>query len=500
MASLLDMQHIVKRYPGVIALDDVNLELDRGEVLCLVGENGAGKSTLVNILAGALRKDGGEIRVDGSTAEIQSPFESQALGIGVIFQDFKLVPELSVAENVALGNEPTIGFLPFIDRQKVREVAVTALEQLGEEIDPAAPVSRLSVGERQMVEIARALSRKVRILAMDEPTASLSDHEIASLYKVVRRLRAEGVGIIYISHRLNEVYDLGDRVTVLRDGKVVQSGPVSGLDRPQLIRCMVGREIENEYPKAELERGISVLQVENLSTAGVQNLSFELFRSEVLGFAGLVGAGRSEMAHALFGGTPRLAGRIWLAGREIAPRSPYEAIRDGLGLLTEDRNRLGLILEMCVRENISLSSLEDLCSGPFVRRAKEKAIAQRHVKELQIRPARPEMKAEHLSGGNRQKVVIARWLNTRARVLIFDEPTAGIDVGARYEIYQMINRLAASGVGVILISSDLPELLGMCDRIAVMCQGRLTGMLERAEATQERIMTLATSAQGSRIQ
>jgi ribose transport system ATP-binding protein len=491
---LLEMEHIVKRYPGVTALDDVHITLNGGEVLCLVGENGAGKSTLVNILAGALEKDGGSLAISGLSVDVRSPLEAQQLGIGVIFQDFKLVPQLSAAENIALGNEPTLGRTPFIDRRRVRTRAREALAQMGESIDASAQVSALSVGERQMVEIAKAISRKVRILAMDEPTASLSEHEIARLFAIIRRLRAEGVGIIYISHRLNEIFDIGDRITVLRDGRVVTSCLMNETDRPQLIRWMVGREIEEEYPKAAYERGAAILHVEHLSAPGVCDVSFELFEGEILGFAGLGGAGRTQLAEVLFGAVPRTSGRVRLDGKEISPRSPHEAILHGVGLLTEDRNRSGLILQMCVRENISLSSLENFVAGPFISLKKERALAQQYIEELQIRPPLADSPVEHLSGGNRQKVVIARWLNTKARLLMFDEPTAGIDVGARHEIYQMIHRLAGSGVGVILISSDLPELLGMCDRIAVMCRGRLTGVLPRVEATQERVMTLATTA------
>jgi ribose transport system ATP-binding protein len=491
--ALLKMLHIVKRYPGVTALDDVSLDLNGGEVLCLVGENGAGKSTLVNILAGALRNDAGAIHIGGVRADIRSPLEAQQLGVAVIFQDFKLVPGLSVAENIVLGSEPTVRFLPFINRRKVLQRARDALAQVGEGIDPSAPVSMLSVGERQMVEIARAISKKARLLAMDEPTASLSDHEIARLFKVIRRLRAEGVGIIYVSHRLKEVFEIGDRITVLRDGKVVQNCGRAGVDRAQLIRWMVGREIDQEYPKADLARGDAILRVEHLYAPGLQDVSFELFRGEILGFAGLVGAGRTQLARALFGAVPGSSGRVLFEGRPVAPRSPHHAIREGIGLLTEDRNRLGLVLQMSVRENISLSSLSEMKTGPFINLGAERALATRYVGELQVRPPYVDAPVEILSGGNRQKVVIARWLNTRARLLIFDEPTAGIDVGARYEIYRMINRLAASGVGVMLISSDLPELLGICDRIAIMCQGRITGVLARSEANQEKLMTLATT-------
>jgi len=428
-------------------------------------------------------------------AELRSPLEAQKRGVGVIFQDFKLVPELTVAENILLGNEPRSRFAPFLDRRRMLSEARQALNRLGKSIDPSAPVSALGIGDRQMVEIAKAITRDVRILAMDEPTASLTETEIAGLFGVIRHLRAGGTGVIYISHRLNEIFEIGDRITVLRDGRAVHTCPVAGLDRAMLIRYMVGREIEEEYPKAELERGPVLLRVEGLSAPGVEGASFELCRGEILGFAGLVGAGRTQLALALFGASARTSGRVLLEGREVFPRSPHEAIREGIGLLTEDRNRYGLVLQMRVRENISLANLDEIAGGLFLSTGREKALARHYVDELQIRPAAVEAPVETLSGGNRQKVVIARWLNTKARLLIFDEPTAGIDVGARHEIYLMINRLAASGVGIMLISSDLPELLGVCDRIAVMNRGRIAGVLSRGEATQERVMTLATASE-----
>jgi ribose transport system ATP-binding protein len=492
MEPLLTMRGIVKRYPGVLALDHVDFTLLPGEVHCLVGENGAGKSTLMKVLAGALRKDEGEIRIEGHEVEILSPLEAQKLGIGIIYQDFKLVPGLSVAENIMLGNEPTVGPTPFLDRHAMKEAAMASLAQLGESIDTAALISDLSVAKKQMVEIAKALSRRVRMLAMDEPTAPLTDHETAILFNVIRRLKAEGVGIIYISHRLEEVFAIGDRVTVLRDGKAVNSAPLKDVDRRTLIRWMVGRDLENEYPKAQLQRGEALLQLEHINGGRLRDIGLTLYRGEVLGLAGLVGAGRTELARVLFGADPKTGGRIVLEGREVAPRTPHDAIACGIGLLTEDRNQYGLVMQMNIRENISLSNLRDVMSGPFVDRSKERAVARRFADDLRIKTPDLEASVDTLSGGNRQKVILARWLNTRAKVLIFDEPTAGIDVGVKYEIYLLINRLAQDGIGVVVISSDLPELLGICDRIAVMCEGAVTGVLERHEATQEKVMELAT--------
>jgi ribose transport system ATP-binding protein len=486
------MHNIRKEYPGVLALDNVSFELRAGEVHCLVGENGAGKSTLMKILSGALRKDGGAIHVDGKEVQIFSPQDSQRLGIGMIYQDFKLVPELSVAENIFLGREPTKGNSPFVDFKTMRERAIAVLASFGESLDVTHPVRSLSVAKRQIVEIAKALSQKVRILAMDEPSASLTEHELKNLFAVIRRLKAEGVGIIYISHRLDEIFDIGDRVTVLRDGKCITTCAITETERRTLIRWMVGRELEQEYPKIQLERGEKILRVEHVSGGMVNDVSLSLHRGEILGIAGLVGAGRTELARLIFGAEPRQSGKIFLEGKEINPLSPRDAIDLGIGLLTEDRNRYGLIMQMCVRENITLSNLRELLNGPFIRKATERSMAMNVSAEMMIKTPSIEQEVEHLSGGNRQKVVLARWLCTKSKVLIFDEPTAGVDVGAKHEIYHLMNKLTKDGIGVLVISSDLPELLGMCDRIAVMCEGKLTGILSRQDATQEKIMLLAT--------
>jgi ribose transport system ATP-binding protein len=402
------------------------------------------------------------------------------------------VPELSVAENIFLGNEPAQGRLPLIDFAVMHGRSKEVLSMLGESIPTDAPVRSLSIAQRQIVEIAKALSKKVRILALDEPTAPLTDHEMKNLFKVIRRLKEDGVGIIYISHRLEEIFEIGDRITVLRDGAFVHSCPVGEADKRSLVRWMVGRELEQEYPKAALERGAELLRIEHLNAGMLKDISLTLYQGEILGLAGLVGAGRSELARVLFGADPRESGRVTLRGKEIAPRSPREAIDAGIGLLTEDRNAYGLVMQMSVRENITLSNLREVASGPFVSRAAESAVAERFTGELRIKTPGIEQLVEHLSGGNRQKVVLARWLFTKSSLLIFDEPTAGIDVGVKFEIYQLINRLAQEGVGVIVISSDLPELLGVSDRVAVMCEGRLTGILSRADATQERVMLLAS--------
>ena len=492
MSPLLQMQNIRKQYPGVLALSDVNFELHAGEVHCLVGENGAGKSTLMKVLSGAIRKDSGTVLIDGKEIEFHSPADSQRAGIGMIYQEFKLVPELTVAENILLGNEPTKGKSPFVDYKKMNEIARVSLAQLGEEIPTTAVVSSLSVAQRQIVEIAKAISKKVRILAMDEPSAALTENELKNLFAVINKLKQDGVGIIYISHRLEEIFDVGDRLTVLRDGKFIHSCNVSESDRRSLVKWMVGRELEQEYPKIELQRGEEILRVENISSELLKNVNLTVHRGEILGLAGLVGAGRSELARIIFGADQKESGSIHLEGKEIHPNSPREAIDLGIGLLTEDRNKYGLIMQMNVRENISLSNLDDVVKGLFINRSKDNSVADKFTNDLRIKTPSIEQEVENLSGGNRQKVVLARWLFTKSKLLIFDEPTVGIDVGVKYEIYNLINQLAKDGIGVIVISSDLPELLGISDRIAVMCEGKLRGILSRNEATQEKVMTLAT--------
>ena len=451
MPTLLEMHDIRKQYPGVLALDNVSFELQAGEVHCLLGENGAGKSTLMKILSGAISMDSGRIVVEGNQVDLHSPAGAQRLGIGIIHQEFKLVPELSVAENIVLGNEPMRRGLPIIDFGAMHGVARTALAQLGEEIDPGVSIRSLPLAHRQLVEIAKALSRKVRILAMDEPSAALTENDLRNLFKVIRRLKADGVGIIYISHRLEEIFEIGDRVTILRDGKWIHTCPIQEIDRPRLIRFMVGRDLENEFPRVELHPGKEVLRIEHLHAGMLKDVNLTLRQGEILGLAGLVGAGRSELARVVFGAYPLESGEIVLEGKAIHPRSPREAIDLGIGLLTEDRNKYGLIMQMNVRENISLSNLSEVLSGLFVSRKKEGAVARRYSEDLRIKTPSIEQAVDALSGGNRQKVVLARWLFTRSKVLIFDEPTVGIDVGVKFEIYNLINSLAEKSIGVLVI-------------------------------------------------
>lgn len=484
------MRDIVKKYPGVTALDKVSIDLSPGEVHCLVGENGAGKSTLMKVLSGAVKKDSGEILINGSSAEYSSPAESQKLGISIIYQDFKLVPELSAASNIFLGREIKDSF--FLNEREMRIKAEEVLGQLGEEIDVNQPVHRLSTAGRQMVEIAKAIAGSVKILAMDEPTAPLTNKEIKNLFRIINRLKENGVGIIYISHRLEEIFEIGDRVTVLRDGKFIHSAAMKEVDKNYLIKLMVGRELADEYPVSKAVRGDEILRVENLSSGKISNVSFSLQRGEILGLAGLVGSGRSELVRAVFGADKKTGGRIFIRNREVEIRTPGDAIKNGLGLLTEDRNLLGLFMDLSIRENISVSSLDKMKRTLFIDRQKEISETQREFDQLKIKAPSIETGVEALSGGNRQKVVLARWLETNSDILIFDEPTSGIDVGVKYEIYNLINTLAEQGKGIIVISSELPELMGISDRIMVMCEGRITGILSKEEVTQEKILDLAT--------
>ncbi len=503
VSNLLDLRRLSKRYPGVVALDEVNFDLCAGEVHCLVGENGAGKSTLIKVMAGAEKPDGGEIWVNGAQRHFANPAEAIAAGIGVIYQDFKLVPALSVAENILLGHQPRRwnDKSPFIDWKKLRAEAGTLLAQIGVDLPLQQPVSRLSVAQRQMVEIAKALHHRARIIAMDEPSATLTDKELAHLFELIRRLTADSVGIIYISHRLEEIFEIGNRLTVLRDGKWVTTTAVASTNRQQLVRWMVGRDLGEEKKEKPEENNCSaqeVLRVESLGRNGVSAVSFNVHAGEIFGFAGLVGSGRTEVARMIFGADRKQTGRIFLDGREINPRSPAEAIALGIGLLTEDRNQQGLIMGLSVQENIVLSSYDKLRAGWRINWRKVKTTAQEHVERLRIRTPSLAQRVANLSGGNRQKVVLARWLATNCRVLIFDEPTWGIDVGVKREIYDLIRKLAGEGRAIIVISSDLPEVMALADRIGVMWEGRLAGILSRQEATQEKIMHLATGHQAGR--
>jgi ribose transport system ATP-binding protein len=485
---LLLMTDIEKSFPGVRAIKHGRLEVRAGEVHALMGENGAGKSTLIKILSGAHRPDAGAIAIDGAPVTIKNPLDSQALGVAVIYQEFNLVPTLSARENIFLGQEQgRAGLLSVAEELKqTREL----FAQLETNINPATLCRDLSVAQQQIVEIAKALARKARILVMDEPTAALSQNEVEKLFAIIDDLRKQGMGIVYVSHRLDEIFRLCDCVTVMRDGEYVATEPVPELSRQRIIELMVGRKLENEFPKREPNIGPARLEARDLRRgSAVRGVSFDLKRGEILGLTGLVGSGRTEVARLLFGADRRDAGEIRLDGRVLNLRSPINAIRERICLLTEDRKAQGLVLGLSVRENFGLPNLDRFSRWGFVRRGEEKRAFGQYVSSLHIKVSNPEQLARNLSGGNQQKVVLAKWLQSNADIIIIDEPTRGIDVGAKYEIYVLMNELVAQGKSILMISSELPEVLGMSDRILVMHEGRIAGEIDDvAHATQEQIL------------
>jgi ribose transport system ATP-binding protein len=487
----LRMINIRKAFPGVVALDGVDLEVRRGEVHVLLGENGAGKSTLMKILSGAYVKDAGEIWIDGVRVDITGPRHARQLGVGVIYQELTLVPTLSAAENILLGREPRTR-LGLVDRRVQRMRAQKILDDAGATFDARTLVSSLSLAERQMVEIARALSLDARILVMDEPTSALSERETHALFVSIRRLTTRGVAVVYISHRLAEIFEIGQRVTVLRDGRRVATHDVATADRRELVRLMADRDVDDQIPQRSIAPGDEMLRVERLRRHGVlHDVSFTVRSREIVCLAGLMGSGRTQVARAVFGADPTDAGEIHVRGIRRTIRSPRDAIRARIGLVPEDRKGQGLVLGLSVRKNITLPVLRLLSRLGVVRVAAERELGARFVRDLRVKVASADHAVIDLSGGNQQKVVLAKWLASRVDVLILDEPTRGIDVAAKQEVYQLINRLAAEGVGILLISSELPEVIGLADRIVVMREGHAVAELERGEATAERVMSYA---------
>ncbi len=496
MADLLvQMSDISKSFPGVHALDGARFELRPGEIHALVGENGAGKSTLMKILAGIYRRDAGTIRVKGNEVEINSPGAAQALGISIIHQELDLMGHLTVAQNIFIGREPRRGVRFWLDERALNTRAEELFAELHIRLDPRARVSGLAVAQQQMVEIAKALSFNSDVLIMDEPTAALTETEIDELFRIIRHLKERGTGIVHISHRLEELKQISDRVTVMRDGRYIDTVDTAEATIQQIIGMMVGRTIFEEAPELpEQPNPEVVLEVRNLNRGRViRDVSFQLHRGEILGIAGLVGAGRTEVMRAVFGADPRDSGEVLIHGRPVEIHAPADAVRNGVGYLSEDRKRYGLALPMDVEANVVLASLGKF-TGRFgrIQFDRTRQVALEHVESLAIRTPGIGQRAKNLSGGNQQKLVIAKWLTADTEVLIFDEPTRGIDVGAKSEIYKLLNELVRQGKAVIMISSELPEILRMSHRILVMCEGRITGELSAQEATQERIMTLAT--------
>lgn len=490
---ILELKNITKTCPGVLALNDVSFALREGEVHALVGENGAGKSTLIKTCIGAVKPDRGEIIVSGKSYSAMNPQLSDACGIAVIYQEFNLVGELSVAENIFLGNEIRKGIV--VDKKAMAREAAGIFEELHIDINPNALIKTLSVGYQQMVEIAKAISRNTKILVMDEPSAVLTNAEVATLYEMVRKLKARGVAIVYISHRLEEIFELADRVSVMRDGNMITTRDVSDIDVNELIRLMVGRELTETFPpRPETATDETILEVRNLSGNGVRDISFTLRRGEILGFGGLIGAGRTELMELIFGVKRPSGGTILFQGKEIVSKTPGDAIKRGIALVPEDRKRQGAHLEMQIDENISIAILKNISRTSVVNRRKVNSISQHYAESLRIKTPSLKQKIKNLSGGNQQKVILGKWLATSPELIIFDEPTRGIDVGAKYEIYKLMNKLIEDGKTIIMISSEMGELIGMSDRIIALAEGRLTGEILRPDFSQELIMNYASQA------
>jgi inositol transport system ATP-binding protein len=490
---VLEMKNISKAFPGVQALDKVNLKVRKGTVHVLVGENGAGKSTLMKILSGEHQIDEGEIFFKGMKLGHQNIQTMLKLGISMIHQELSPVLDLTIAENIFLGREPTYQVKTFVNFKELYEQTQELLTKLGLKFNPRSKMRDLSVAGMQLVEITKAISRGASLIIMDEPTSAITDTEVAMLFHQIRELKVKGVAIIYITHKLDEIFQIADDVTVIRDGKWIDSNHASYYDKNKLITQMVGRTISNIFPKETAEIGDTVLEVENITIKGVfKDISFKVKKGEILGLAGLVGAGRSEVARAIFGLDPLDSGEIFMAGKPIKVRTPIDAIDKGIAMLSEDRKEVGLILCRSVRENISLGNLKMFAPGLFINAKQEAEAADKMIEMLQIKVPSMNTQVNFLSGGNQQKVVLSKWLLGKLKILILDEPTRGIDVGSKSEIHKLMSDLAKQGLAVIMISSELPEILGMSDRILVMQEGRLRGEFTREEASQEKIMTLAT--------
>jgi ABC-type sugar transport system ATPase subunit len=488
--SFISFKNITKRFPGVLALDDVSFEIERGSCHALIGENGAGKSTLGKILAGVYQPDGGQVLLDGKPIHAPTPLAARKLGIAMVHQELAFCPNLTVAENLCLGDLPN--HAGWLDRRRMREQARGMLRQIETEFDVDLPISRLSTGQEQLVQIAAALGTDAQVIVMDEPTSSLSVKESEHLFHLMAKLKQRGITVIYVSHRLEEIFRLCDAVTVLRDGRHVASEPITATNPDRIIHQMVGREVK-QYTSSHLQKepGEELLRVENLASPGkFSEVNFKLRAGEILGFAGLVGAGRSEIAAAIFGLDPLATGNVFVRGKPLPLANVTSALRAGIGLLPEDRKRLGLVLSMNCRENTSLAVLRRLSMGGFVRRGQERSLVQRYIDLLRVKTPDMDAPISGLSGGNQQKIALAKWLARECAILIVDEPTRGVDVGAKAEIHHLLDELACRGLGLIVISSELPEVMNLSRRILVMRQGRMAGELPRADFSQPALLRL----------
>lgn len=493
-SPLVEMTNINKTFSGNQVLTNVDMKIDRAEIHALMGENGAGKSTLIKILTGIHPKDSGIIKVDGKEVTFTNPKEAEKKGIVVIHQELNIIPYLTVTENMFLGKEITYCKTGILNKKAMKKQTMQNLKRLGvTDIDSDEIAGNLSVGKQQMVEIARALSTNAELIVMDEPTAALTEREIESLFKVVNSLREQGVSIIYISHRMEEIFELCDRITILRDGQYIGTKKISDTSFEAIVKMMVGRELGEQFPKRDHPKGNIIFEVSELKRTGYfRNVSFTVKKGEILGVAGLMGAGRSEVMETIFGYRKRDKGSVKINGSEVAIKHPQDAVKAGIGFITEDRKTKGLVLDASIRENIALTKLKAVSNGGVISGSKEKATVHELIERLQVRTTGREQEVKSLSGGNQQKVVIAKWLGIQPKVLILDEPTRGVDVGAKKEIYMIINELTKSGVAIIMISSELPEVLGISDRIMVMHEGKITAFLNSKDADQEKVMTAAT--------
>lgn len=490
---IVKMEHISKTFPGVKALDDVSFSLNSGQVMALLGENGAGKSTLMKILSGVYTRDEGTMEVLGHTIQDQlTPKKAQELGVAIIHQELNMCGHLTVAENIFLGREKT--HMGILSQDQMNKEAKRILDDLKIDINPNTIISDLPVSKQQMVEIAKALSTNAKVLIMDEPTSALTSKEIEELFRIIRQLKEQGKGIAYISHRLEELSHIVDTVTIMRDGRLILVSEFNDISMPEIIQNMVGREIKEKFPRVECDRGEKLLEIKNLNAGrAVRDISFEVYAGEIVGMAGLMGAGRTETTRAIFGADPKQSGEIILKGKSLKINNPYDAIRQGLVLAPEDRKKDGLCTKLSIRENIALPNLDIVCDKlGVVNRKTENRIVNEAVQNFSIKLSTAEADAGSLSGGNQQKVVVSKWLARNSKVVIFDEPTRGIDVAAKVEIYNLMNQLKLAGIGVLFVSSEMPEILGISDRIIVMCDGRITGELDTKEANQNKILELAT--------
>jgi ribose transport system ATP-binding protein len=490
---IIEMTGISKSFSGNKVLDNVGFQLLPGEIHALMGENGAGKSTLMKILTGIYERDAGNIFIKGKEVHFKNPQEAEQVGIAVIHQELNIIPHLTVYENMFLGKELTVGRWGITKDKEMKKKTKEYLNRLGIDIDPTIEAGTLSVGQQQMIEIARAVATNTEVLIMDEPTAALTDREIDVLFKVINSLKEQGVGIVYISHRMEEIFQICDRITVLRDGQFIDVKTIATTNFDEIVKLMVGRQLGERFPERDTVIGTERFRAQNLTSRGsFENISFSVNQGEIIGVAGLMGAGRTEIMQAIFGYRPLHDGQVFIDGKEVSIKTPYDAIRVGIGFVTEDRKSQGLILELSVRENFSITNLGKISSKSLISSQKEVILVDEMIKNLRVKTHGREQSVKSLSGGNQQKIVIGKWLGISPKILILDEPTRGVDVGAKKEIYQLMNDLTKQGVSIIMVSSELPEILGMSDRIIVIHEGKLTEILDKSEASQEMIMRAAT--------